>query len=269
MDNELRINKVHVPTEYLMIPLGGAALRLLGVLLKFANKSLLAWPKRETILKYLPDHDVRHLKRAVQALVRFGVLRVDLRPDPDNGNRLRTYYQLIIPSVKKILALYRRETHAGPGAKKCRSQVPKSVVPPAAYRNELKPCKLEDRPMGPPAKAPTRSVDRSKSRAKTRTGEDAIKALEFFRALFFRHKGREMVEWKYHVGIMDDLVGGIGLPAAKAAAEAWFKKGGWSRFATEDAHHSIEGFQRCIEQIQDSDAYESAKSRFAREESEW
>jgi hypothetical protein len=261
MRDEIELSKIWVPVQVAMMPLRGPALRVLLVLLKHADKSMKAFPGRDTILRYLPGMDRRNLARAMKDLMTTGVCEVLHTFDEASGVQTKNIYSIKIPTLKKIQEMSQTDSSAFQGVKNGKGRVSKTVQERSANRTELKPIKLKAK-----AVAPLGSLDRDEQdHSYGSLRSEAVALVSRFAELYRKKTGEPMASFPRHRLIMETVVGSLGKPAALAAVETWFESGPWTEYAkSPTVRWKLHGgFERCIEDIQFSDKYRAKKNAYA------
>lgn len=85
-----------IPETVLLAPISSNAVRLYGILNRFANSSGKAWPSRKTLAEMM-DVSVATIDRAKDELVELGALHVENRLGP-NGDLTSNVYTLVMSS---------------------------------------------------------------------------------------------------------------------------------------------------------------------------
>lgn len=258
---EIGRRKVIFPEVVMMLNLHGPVLRLLQVLLSFANQSMIAYPGRDTILLYFPGMDRRNLSKVFRKLFATGYVERKHIFDPQTGEQRKNAYLIKLPSVKKIIADSRREKYATRGVK----TGGRGVLTGTSNIGGTKTKNLKKKRTPPPEERRPRLRSFDRITQKLQRPEESRRVLDRFKENYGKKTGNKFVEFPRHLPIMDSLCGALSEPESMATVDAWFEPGPHAQFARERFYKIENCFERSLPEIHNSDAYQSLKRKHERE----
>lgn len=234
-----------VPLYIAMIPLSTWALRVYIVLRRYINNTTrAAFPSRQTLADYFPAPDAfRQVKRGLRELAAVGIIKKEPRESPDEGSKTNLYKLVSDADCKKIYERFLMETCAR-GGDKFAPRGGDKFAPPLKELLNVKEKENEDIGIRP---TPTRVHTSGKN-------PETQKILEHMAETYQKIKGQPMRLAPRHLKIVQNLARIYGEGGVRALWSTWWRSGSWARFAHASGH-SVEAWDRCIDQLVDAPEY--------------